>query len=77
MGVKQLKSFLLQHPDWTAGNNLQETDIEVSLVGNMISAELICRNGLGSVFTTEARLDIKCPSCFIHLFKEQVLNIEI
>lgn len=73
-GIKQLKSFLVNHPGWTQGNNLQENEIEVSLVGNRLTAEFICRNGLGSVWSCKKTLDIVCPECFKHLFsKKQML----
>lgn len=77
LGLKHLKTFLVNHSEWTQGNNLQETEIIVSLIGDMLIAESICRNGLGSVFTTDRTLNVECPSCFLHLFTGKFLVIDL
>lgn len=59
-----------QQHKFSKGNNLQETELVVGLFNNVLSAEFICRNGLGSVWSTDRWLTVECPDVFIHLFKD-------
>jgi hypothetical protein len=69
LGKKHLLRWLLQQENkFVGGNNLQETDLEVGLNKNTLNAEFVCRNGLGSTWSTERRLTVECPDVFVHLF---------
>jgi hypothetical protein len=68
---KHLKRWLMdQQHKFSLGNNLQETELIVGHFNGVLNAEFICRNGLGSVWSTNRWLTIKCPSHFVHLFAD-------
>lgn len=70
---KNLIQWLLNNNNWTQGNNLAETRIIINYYigesGDFLSAETLCVNEYGSVYGTERYLDVECPACFAHLFK--------
>ncbi len=57
-----------QQHKFTQGNNLEETELIVGHFNGVLNAEFICRNGLGSVYSTDRWLTVKCPKVFAHLF---------
>jgi hypothetical protein len=59
-----------QQHKFTQGNNLEETELIVGYFNGVLSAEFICRNGYGSVWSTNRYLSVKCPKCFTHLFAD-------
>jgi len=71
--AKHLITWLFDQISWTQGNNLAETRLVVryysSEQGVFLSAETLCVNEYGSTFSTERYLDVECPACFAHLFK--------
>ena len=79
LSKKHLLSWIMNNQEkFTQGNNLQETDLEVSLNKGILKAEFICRNGLGSIWSCESWLVIECPKEFIHLFSNNsMINFEL
>ena len=62
LSKKNLLRWLMdQQHKFSKGNNLQETELQVGFVDGNINAEFICRNGLGSVWSTDRWLTVKCP----------------